>query len=686
MFRLDLCILILSIFLLDPNRIRAQQLSDVQERFLSMNSSMSFGKHLHALSSEPHIAGSASNESVRDYISSVMRNAGLKVEITPYDVYIPEMPGTATLEILHPTYMTLPLKEKMIPEDPYSVNQNLTQGFNAYSGSGVVEGELVYANYGTKEDFERLKKMGIDIKDKIVIARYGRNFRGYKAKYAEEGNAKGLIIYTDPMDSGYMKGLSYPEGKYYDESAIQRGSLLVLPWVGDPLTPEEAALPIKVKTKSKRKQPSEVNELLNIPVIPIGYGAAKEIFSRMNGSVVPNGWQGGLPYTYRLTGGSDLIVRMNVDQKRSIQTIYNIVGTLEGDKFPNEWIILGCHYDAWTYGAIDPNSGTAMLLTLAEDLGKLLKEGFKTKRSIKIVHWDAEELGLIGSTEWVEHHVQELKKKAIAYLNADAAVGGFNVGFGASPVLKDILINATKNLTFIDSSKSIYEVWKGKANEPRIGDLGGGSDYLPFVAFAGVPSISGGTGGTSVYHSSYDNLHFYKKFVDSTYQLGNMVKQIFGTIALNLSEENVIPYKPSQYAIDLTHKFNQFLPKIVALGIDSLELLTLQSLSKILYQQTQELESKLLNTSNSQYTFVNSKLIDLEKRWLVDHGMPFGSWYKSSYASSDPFSGYDSWILPLLEYGIATKNTDQVREGITIYQNIISNIIEDINQLIVYLE
>lgn len=246
-----------------------------EETFLSLQESERYKNHLKNLTKEPHIAGSKANERVRDYMADVMRKAGFQVEIFPYDIYLPVMPGTAYVELVEPIRLPLNNKEYIHKEDPFSSDANLPAGFNAYSGTGDVTGEVVYANFGRKEDFEKLKALGISVKGKIVLARYGGNFRGYKAKYAEENGAAGLIIFTDPGDSGYMKGLVYPEGPYYDESSIQRGSLLTLDWTGDPLTPFEPALPVDGKKKITRKKPEEVKGMHSIPVLPLPYGRGK---------------------------------------------------------------------------------------------------------------------------------------------------------------------------------------------------------------------------------------------------------------------------------------------------------------------------------------------------------------------------------------------------------------------------
>ena len=387
--------------------------------FKTQQSSERYKKHLTTLCSAPHIAGSIENEKARDYIADVMRKAGLQVEIFPHDIYLSKTPGESIVEIVEPIRQPLNNREFILTEDKYSGDPRLTPGWNAWSGSGDVTAEVVYANYGRKEDFEQLAALGISVKGKIVLARYGGNFRGYKAKFAELAGAVGVIIYTDPADNGYAKGIMFPEGSQSNDNTIQRGSLLTMDFTGDPLTPFEPALPLDGTKKIKRSDPKDVS-FHKIPVTPLPWGSAVEILKRMSGRAVPAGWQGGLPLAYRIDGGSSLKVRLKVKQEKEFVRVYQVVGTLSGSEYPDEWILAGCHYDAWSYGATDPNSGTAMLLTLSESLGKMAQNGQKPRRTIKICHWDAEEAGVIGSTEWAEQMRDELTNKAGEFLHGAA--------------------------------------------------------------------------------------------------------------------------------------------------------------------------------------------------------------------------------------------------------------------------
>lgn len=674
--KLILLNLLFSAFLLIE--LKAQQLDGFQmsshssqltleKDFLNTVDFSRFKKHLTAITSDPHPAGSAANEKVKDYLVKTMRDAGWDVKIHPYDVYLSKEPGESLVEIVTPFRQPLNQQENIESEDPYSNHPDLGKGWNAFSGSGDVTAEVVYANYGTKADFDRLKEMGIDVKGKVVLARYGENFRGFKAKFAEAAGAVGLLIYTDPGDSGYMRGLTYPDGIFYSETSIQRGSLLTVDWTGDALTPFEPALPLNGKEKIKRLNPDNVG-LHTIPVTPIPYGSAKEIMNLMKGKPVPNGWQGGLPFTYRLEGGSELQVRVKVDQKREYVRANNVVGTLRGSENPDEWVILGCHFDAWSFGSTDPNSGTAMLLSLSETLGKLAKEGKSPKRSILIAHWDAEEHGVIGSTEWVEHYREELQAKAVAYINLDAAVSGRNFGASSSPTLKKIIMESAKAVTFPDSAKTVFDVWAKNQPEPSIGNLGGGSDHIAFYMHAGIPSMSGGASGPTLYHTNYDNLHFYEKFADPSFKMGGAVEQLVGIISLRLANAEVIPYQTSRYAKDLEGHFVNAVNQVKKFDSGFSGFSKSQEAIKILHESSKNLDenisNKLSNSSMDSKALkgINKDLLSLEKSFIDAKGMYFGAWYRSLYASNDPFSGYASWILPGIQYEIEIKSSDRLQE------------------------
>jgi N-acetylated-alpha-linked acidic dipeptidase len=468
--------------------------------------------------------------------------------------------------------------------------------------------------------------------------------------------------------------------------------LLTANFTGDPLTPFEPALPLDGKKKIKRLDPKDA-QLHTIPVTPIGYGEAEKILGQMQGKVVPQSWQGGLPFTYRLEGGNSLTVRLKVEQKIDFVRATNVIGVLKGSEAPDEWIILGCHLDSWGFGATDPSSGTAMLISLSETLGKLKDQGYAPKRSILIGHWDAEEHGVIGSTEWVEQMRDQLNAKGVVYMNFDGAVSGKNFGAASAPTLKKLLIETSKDVQYPYTNQSLYEFWnKTNQIEPPIGNLGGGSDHIAFYMHIGVPSMSGGAGGPNVYHSNYDTFRFYEKFVDPEFQMGPMVEHMAGLMALRMANAEIIPYNLNRYAQDLKIHFTNAESKINSYDkeFDGFKLTAeaINSLEKVSNELTLNIKSYLENDnfSKKELKNLNKQLIALEKSFISEKGMYFGSWFKSIYAASDPFSGYAAWILPGLEYEIALNSSERLQEWDSRYASAVNSLHLKMNQLILDLK
>jgi N-acetylated-alpha-linked acidic dipeptidase len=637
-----------------PDRVALQL--QAEQRLTGLNTPEAFRNHLYTITREPHVAGTPENQRLIDYLAEATAQAGLDVTRYEYDVWLAE-PGEVHISVVSPVEIRLSNTERAYPQDPTSGHPSLTHGWNAYSGSGNVTAEIVYVNYGRREDFARLAEMGIDVSGKIVLARYGGNFRGYKAKFAEAAGAVGLIMYTDPANGGYVNGPVIPDGIFNNETAVQRGSLLTLDYYGDPLTPFEPALPMDGDTPVQRLHPSEAG-LHTIPVAPLGYGAAQEIISRMQGEIVPEEWQGGLPFTYRITGGPELLVNLVVDQPQGIKRITNVVGMIEGRSRPDEWIILGSHFDAWGFGATDPNSGTAMLLTLTDALGEMVKSGYRPERSILIAHWDAEEFMLIGSTEWAEDLRELLGVNAVAYINADMSVTGPNFGASASPSLKSPIIEASRAVFHPDTGTSLYETWHRNQEqpEPPMGNLGGGSDHVPFYMHLGIPaagiSISG---GVPIYHTNYDSFWFYETFIDSTFRYGPALAGVYGVLALRLANADLIPYDLRRYGDDLYRHLTQMSIHTRELHhpvnfeelfgmIEALQ----QAGSKADAAMSEALRDGRL--SQAEFNLINTQLMQLERTFLHDDGLPFSAWLQSLYAAVNPFNGYESWMLPGLRY------------------------------------
>ena len=649
-----------------------------EARFSELPSGDAFREHLRIITSTPHPTGSAAQVEVGHYLGRVMKAAGMTVREHPYDVYLPQLTDDVEAHIGTPVAMQLNNREAALPEDRFSGHPDLLNGWNAFSGSGDVTGEVVYANYGTRADYRALDSMGISLEGKIVVARYGGNFRGFKVLFAEERGAAGVIMFND---APAVEEDPYPEGPMLNGEIIQRGSVLTLDWTGDPLTPFVPALPIDGPVQVERLDPDEVG-LHTIPVLPLGYNAASEILSRMGGESAPEEWQGGLDLRYRLTGGPDLTVRVRVNQPKALTRATNIIGTFEGSEFPDEWIILGAHYDPWGFGAVDPNGGTAMLLTLAEALGQIVEEGCRPRRSILIAHWDAEEYGVIGSSEWVEEFLEPLTDGAVAYINADGAVSGPNFGSSSSPSLKQPILDAIRDTPYPNEGRSIYDWWAARAEggTPVMGNLGGGSDHIAFYTHAGIPSAGLSSGGRSgIYHSNYDNFAWFERFGDPEWIYGPMLATADGLLALRLANADLLPYDVVRYAVDTRTHVNTLFEvadyRRIEVNLDRLVASTTD-----LERAATELERARADRAaaggitSAAAAAMNAGFIGLEKAWLDNRGLQDRPWSRSLYVSPDPFSGYASWMLPGLRYEIETDDPGDVPDWETRYVDAIDRL------------
>ncbi|MDA0337784.1 MAG: M28 family peptidase, partial [bacterium] len=545
---------------------------------------------------------------------------------------------------------------------------------------------IVYVNYGRREDFQQLRELGVSLQGRIAMARYGGNYRGFKARYAEDAGAVGVIIYSDPANYGYRGGPVYPEGRQWSASTVQRGSIKTLPYDGDPLTPFVAAL-AGATSGVQRLDPDQVG-LPQIPVTPLAYGAATEILSRMTGAAVPADWQGGLPFAYRLEGGEDLTVRLQVEQPHQLVRIVDVCGTVEGSQWPGQEVILGSHYDAWTFGAVDPNGGTAMLLTLAQSLGKLARK-HPPRRSITICHWDAEEYGIIGSTEFVEQHAERLQASTVAYINADMAVAGPNPSGSASPTLKQLLIDAAASVEHPDDNGgSLLARWnpsdRGR-DEPAIGNLGGGSDHVGFYTHLGIPSMWPGMGGPSLYHSGYDDFAFYERFCDPDFTYGPAVARLNGLLALRLANADVLPYALARYPADLaTHVAD--LRKLAEANHRLADWSELDRAITGLHQAVSDWDvarADLINSGDDRRLLaVNEALLGLEKAFVAEGGLQERPWSRSLYAAPDPFSGYASWMLPGLRYEVLEGGDDSLAQWLAVYVDAVDDLTARVAALI----
>lgn len=634
------------------------------------------------LSSRPHVAGTPGDLEVVQTLARDMEAMGLEVEKQELWLYLPK-PVRASVEIVTPERKVLPIQEEKLVEDPYSDHPELTIGWNAYSGSGTATGEVVYANQGTRKDFDRLAALGVDLQGKIVIARYGGNFRGYKAKFAEAAGAAGLLMYLDPEDSGYVRGLMWPEGGWAHESSIQRGSILTLPYSGDPLTPFEAA------TKEAQRLDPETVAFPSIPVQPVGWNAAREILGKMTGEPVPEDWQGGLPFNYRLTGGPDLTVKLTVEQTRELTRTYNVTGTLRGERFPNETIVVGCHHDAWSFGAGDPNAGSIVVLGAARSFAEAARRGNRPDRTLVFAHWAAEEHGILGSVEWVEAHRERLREHAVAYVNLDMAAMGLGLRGSASPTLKRLLADAADRVPGSgDAQVSVLDEWiedsgrHGPMGLPRIGDLGGGSDHVGFYAHLGIPSVSvSGRGSSGVsYHTNYEDLAWYRAVVGDDYAAARKVTRVVNILIARLAEADVLPLDPGLYGLDTQRHLKDLEGRMASTEMKAIDLQPLGVRAGALASRADAVYSKWLEAlsqgdlSTQELASMNETLISLERHWLHEPGIPDRPWFRSLYASTDADSGYAPWMLPWLRHAVENEDPESARRALAAYERVLDDL------------
>ena len=516
------------------------------------------------MSAKPHHAGSAAGKEVAEFIAGKFKSWGYEVEIEEYQILLPT-PVERKLDLVAPNKFTASLREDSLPEDPStSVRENLLPPYNAFSIDGEVEGELVFVNYGIPEDYEILERHGIDVKGKIVIAKYGKSWRGIKPKLAGEKGAIGTIIYSDPADDGYGAGDTYPRGPFKHESGVQRGSVMDMPtYPGDVLTPG-----IGATKNAKRLAIDKAPTITKIPVLPISHRDALPLLTAIGGAVVPPEWRGALPITYHL-GPGPARVRLKVKFSWDMVTAYNVIAKLKGSQFPDQWVIRGNHHDGWNHGAADPLSGQVALMAEAKAVGELAKAGKRPLRTIIYAAWDIEEPGLIGSTEWAEHHAVELKKHAVAYLNTDGNSRGF-VRLGGSHVLErffnqimedvrdprlDISVKERRRAYLKLHATSDKEKKESKRQDLRIYPLGSGSDYTPFLQHLGIASANigfGGEGNDGSYHTLYDTYEHFTKWRDPGLMYGVTLAQMCGRATLRLANAPRLPFEFRGFADNIS--------------------------------------------------------------------------------------------------------------------------------------
>lgn len=682
-----------------------------EEKYDQLLKTSNIDKLIKDMSARPHHIGSPGSKAVAEYIQKYFQELGYDSKIeTLYTLF--STPKERLLELNGPVKFKALLSEPALKEDATSGQKDQLPTYNCWSADGDVTAELVFVNYGLPDDYEKLRQLGIDVKGKIVIAKYGRSWRGIKPKVAQENGAIGCIIYSDPIDDGYAKGDVYPIGAFKNEYGVQRGSVLDMPvYPGDPLTPGYGHTPDAKKLAQK-----DATNLLKIPVIPIGYKDAEPLLRSLQGAVVPAGWQGGLPFAYHV-GPSKSTVHLKLSFNWDITPLYNVVAKMKGTELPDEWVIRGNHHDAWVNGANDPISGVAALMEEARAVSELVKQGWKPKRTLVYCGWDGEEPGLLGSTEWVEYNASELQQKAVVYINSDGNARGF-FGAAGSHALENFVNDVARDVTDPQTKISILDRTRArslttagsaaakkallaKRNLP-IGALGSGSDYSPFFQHLGIPSLNIGFGGEDEggeYHSIYDSYDHYKRFKDPKFEYGVALAMAAGRTTMRISNAEVLPFdfrslqktmagyvtevislleqtrestsienqliKEGRYtqASDPTETYFPPQPKE---EVPFLNFASLQNAMLELEKSTNTLGEAMNKTSLTaqQKNTLNKSLYQAEQQLLLDEGLPRRGWYKHSIYAPGFYTGYGVKTLPGIREAIEQRDWKEAQDQI----------------------
>jgi len=623
---------------------RAVEQASLEDQLRELISTDEIRKQHRYFTSIPHPAGSIHDREVAEYIAEQWRKQGLEyVIIRQYDV-LGTRPVSSSLEMVAPTHYQALLREAPYDVDPDTKNPEVANAWLGYSASGEVTAQVVYAHSGNPEDYDVLRKNGIDVKGKIVLVRYSNpySYRGFKALTAEKNGAAALLIYSDPAEDGYVKGKVFPDGPWGPETHIQRGSItydFIVP--GDPLTPGWASVP-----GAKRIPENEARSLPHIMALPLSWHDAKPLLENMNGPTAPKNWQGGLPITYRLTGAVQAHLKVQMDN--SIQPYYVVEARIRGTQFPDEWVLLGNHHDAWEFGGVDPSSGTTSMMELTRTFGTMLKNGFRPKRTLIFCSWDGEEIGLTGSTEWGEQFADDLRKKLIAYINVDSSTSGPNFDGGAVGSLAPMLVEISYSIPD-PSGTNLHDAWikstaaarkKEKATQPTKDDnlvntrIGSGSDHTVFLNFLGRPVITLQFDGPyGVYHSMYDNFYWMNHFGDPGYKYHATMSALWGVTALRLAQADILPFDFGFYGRTL-NSFIVDLKKNSRYDANKINLDNLQKRAAAFESAGKSVKTlldravasgKIDPQAAEQY---NQSILKVESNWLNPDGIPGRPWFK----------------------------------------------------------
>lgn len=644
----------------------AERQRQVERAAIAIPDSAVARRHVRALTTEPHVAGTPAQARTRDYVLDAMRAAGLEVEARAYEIFLPHA-TTARLWRVAPDTLELPLAEPPVPgDDDTRLPQYPT--VNGYSAPGDVTAELVYVNYGLIEDYAQLDSMGVSVAGKIAIARYGRSFRGIKAREAERRGAVALLIYSDPMEDGFARGEVYPDGPMRPPGAVQRGS--VMNAIGDPTTPGWASVP------GARRLPHDSLPIPRIPVVPISYANAAQLLEGLRGPEVPASWQGGLPFRYH-AGPGPVRARVLVEDDRAerpYKTIWNTIGTIRGTDFPDEVIVIGAHRDSWGPGAADDVSGTVSVLEAARAVGELARRGMRPRRTLVFATWDAEEWGIIGSTEWVEDEAERLTRHGVAYLNQDVAAAGPSFGGGGSPSLRSTLRSVAGVVPDPGGEGSVYEAWRRRTGtregaEPPMGDPGGGSDFAGFYNHLGIPHADWGFGGPyGVYHSHYDTYAWMSRFGDPDFTRHAAAARVGAAMLLRLANADVVPYDYVEFARTMRRNADPLDRALRERGLgDASALLgAIERMEGAAVEFTRVRDARLAGGAPPAEVLArtNAALRQVERRLTRPEGLRTRPWFRNLVYASDEDNGYATIGFPSVAEALRAGDAELVRREV----------------------
>jgi N-acetylated-alpha-linked acidic dipeptidase len=697
---------------------------DWEVKYAAIPAPKKVGEYMQRLSARPHHVGSPYDKDNAEWILATLKGWGLDAKIETFEVLFPT-PKDRSLELVEPERFKAKMQEPTVPADPTSGQHNeQLPTYNAYSIDGDVTAPLVYVNNGIPADYEHLDRLGVSVKGAIVIARYGGSWRGIKPKVAAEHGAVGCIIYSDPHEDGYHQGEVFPAGPWRPKDGVQRGSVMDMPvFPGDPLTPG-----IGATHDAKRLKISEAPTITKIPVLPISYADAQPLLGALQGSVAPTGWRGSLPITYRI-GPGPAKVHLKVASNWDIKPIYNVIVTIPGATYPDEWIIRGNHHDAWVNGASDPVSAASAQLEEMRGLAALLKQGWKPKRTIVYAFWDGEEEGLLGSTEWAEQHADELSQKAAVYINSDSNSRGY-LRMAGSHTLEKFINGVARDVQ--DPEKNI-SVWKRLQLEQianssdraevrqrpdlRLDALGSGSDYTVFLDHLAVASLNlsyGGEAGGGIYHSIYDDFYWYTHFDDPDFTYGRTLAQTVGIAVMRLAGAELLPYDFANFT-DTVRRYISELQKLAVKERDEivernrqidegvfsaindpkkpmlppqkeavppfLNFAPLENGLSALQREAQHYDKALAQASGNggaalaskSLREVNQRLIAMERALMSDQGLPSRPWFKHQIYAPGLYTGYGVKTIPAVRESIEQKQWKQADEQILLVGKVLEN-------------